>query len=169
MRPSPSPRLPSGKTSLQASSVRFRSSPTPTEVFFSPNGGTSARIVQEINRAQSTIDVAIYSFTRDEIADALIAAKNRGVAIRILAKTSPTDSRLQNLHLHRPRSLALNHLIVGRNRGRKINDRAGKRVRPERTKSLMPLLNQRSRWRLRSRVHGGAGEGLVPVHREHAF
>src|SRR5262245_6386682 len=63
-------------------------SPTPTEVFFSPNAGTSAKIVQEINQALSTIDIAIYSFTRDEIADALIAAKSRGVQIRILADSS---------------------------------------------------------------------------------
>lgn len=55
------------------------------ESFFSPNGGVAARIVQEIQRARKSIDIAIYSFTRDEIADALIAAKNRGVAIRILA------------------------------------------------------------------------------------
>lgn len=55
------------------------------ESFFSPNGGIAARIVQEIQRARTSIDIAIYSFTRDEIADALIAAKNRGVAIRILA------------------------------------------------------------------------------------
>jgi len=63
-------------------------SPTPTEMFFSPNVGTASRIVQEINQALSTIDIAIYSFTRDEIADALIAAKNRGVQIRILADSS---------------------------------------------------------------------------------
>jgi len=62
-------------------------SPTPTEVFFSLNAGTSARIVQEINNTLDTIDIAI-SFTRDEIADALIAAKNRGVQIRILADSS---------------------------------------------------------------------------------
>jgi phosphatidylserine/phosphatidylglycerophosphate/cardiolipin synthase-like enzyme len=66
-------------------------SPTPTEVFFSPNAGTSARIVQEINQAQNTIDIAIYSFTRDEIADALIAAKNRGVTIRILADSGQAN------------------------------------------------------------------------------
>src|SRR5439155_7672762 len=63
-------------------------SPTPAEVFFSPNAGTSTRIVQEINQAQATIDIAMYSFTRDEITGALIAAKNRGVQIRVLADSS---------------------------------------------------------------------------------
>ncbi len=66
-------------------------SPSPTEVFFSPHGGTSTRIVQEIQQAQSTIDIAIYSFTRNEIADALIAAKSRGVSVRILADRSEAN------------------------------------------------------------------------------
>jgi hypothetical protein len=52
---------------------------------FSPAGGVRARLVSEISKAKSTIDVAIYSFTSYEIRDALIAAKNRGVAIRIVA------------------------------------------------------------------------------------
>lgn len=63
-----------------------------TEVFFSPNAGTASRIVQEIGRARRTIDIAIYSFTRNEIADALIAARSRGVAIRILADSSQVAS-----------------------------------------------------------------------------
>jgi len=60
---------------------------------FSPNGGVRNRLVSEINKAQSTIDIAIYSFTADEIRDALIAAKNRGVAIRIIADTSSANGQ----------------------------------------------------------------------------
>jgi mitochondrial cardiolipin hydrolase len=55
---------------------------------FSPDGGVRARIVSEISKATSTIDIAIYSFTADEIRDALVTAKNRGVAIRIIADSS---------------------------------------------------------------------------------
>ncbi len=58
---------------------------SPLETFFSPSGGIAARIVQQIQRSQTSIDIAIYSFTRNEIADAVIAAKNRGVAVRIIA------------------------------------------------------------------------------------
>jgi phosphatidylserine/phosphatidylglycerophosphate/cardiolipin synthase-like enzyme len=58
------------------------------EVYFSPDGGVSSRIVQEIQRAQSSIDIEMYTFTRTEIANALIAAKNRGVAVRLLADSS---------------------------------------------------------------------------------
>jgi hypothetical protein len=56
-----------------------------SESFFSPGGGIAARIVQEIQRAGASIDIAIYTFTETEIADALVVAKNRGVAIRIIA------------------------------------------------------------------------------------
>ena len=55
------------------------------EVYFSPRAGIAARIIQELQTAQTSIDIAIYSFTRNDIGDALIAAKARGVTVRILA------------------------------------------------------------------------------------
>jgi PLD-like domain len=63
-------------------------SPHSAEAFFSPKGGISSLIVEQIQGAQTTIDIAIYEFTRTEIANALIAARNRGVAIRLLADSS---------------------------------------------------------------------------------
>ncbi len=54
---------------------------------FFPRGGIAAAIVQEIQQMQSKLDIAIYSFTRNDIGDALIAAKNRGVSIRLIADT----------------------------------------------------------------------------------
>lgn len=75
------------------SSVPAASASTFTSgIFFSPRGGTANRIVEEIARARSTIDVAIYSFTRNEIADALISARNRGVSIRILTDTDQANA-----------------------------------------------------------------------------
>ena len=56
--------------------------------YFSPKGGISSRIVQEIQSAQITIDIEMYTFTRTEIANALIAARNRGVAVRLLADSN---------------------------------------------------------------------------------
>jgi hypothetical protein len=41
-------------------------------------------LIDRINATQSTIDVAIYSFNLPTVADALIAAKNRGVTIRFV-------------------------------------------------------------------------------------
>jgi hypothetical protein len=66
-------------------------SPAGGAALFSPNGGVRSRLIAEIARAQSTIDIAIYSFTADDLSAALIAARNRGVAIRILADSSQAD------------------------------------------------------------------------------
>lgn len=43
-----------------------------------------AALLSRINSAQSTIDLAIYDFNRDSIRDALIAAHNRGVQVRVV-------------------------------------------------------------------------------------
>lgn len=52
--------------------------------YFSPKGGTQKAILNAINRAQKSIDVAMYSFTVDALADALISAKDRGLAVRVM-------------------------------------------------------------------------------------
>jgi phosphatidylserine/phosphatidylglycerophosphate/cardiolipin synthase-like enzyme len=57
--------------------------PAPPEAVFAP--GILYRIVQEITRAQISIDIAIYSFTLDDIRAALLDAKSRGLLIRIIA------------------------------------------------------------------------------------
>jgi len=54
------------------------------KVFFSPNGGIAEEIIKQIDNAQEYIDIAIYSFTYEPIAGAMIRAKNREVEIRIL-------------------------------------------------------------------------------------
>jgi HKD family nuclease len=90
-------QLPSGIFSTLPSGLPPGNSP---ESLFSPGGGIAARIVQEIQRAVTSIDIAIYTFTETEIADALIAAKNRGVSIRIIAdagEASVTGSAIGRL------------------------------------------------------------------------
>jgi hypothetical protein len=64
---------------------------TPVSALFSPDGGVRSQIISEINKAHSSIDIAIYSFTADEIREALVAAKDRGVAIRIIADSSQAN------------------------------------------------------------------------------
>ncbi|GAJ11467.1 unnamed protein product, partial [marine sediment metagenome] len=46
--------------------------------------GIAEEIIRQIDNAQEYIDIAIYSFTYEPIAEAIIRAKNRGVKIRIL-------------------------------------------------------------------------------------
>jgi len=53
-------------------------------VFFSPKGGAVEEIIKQTDNAESYIDIAMYSFTYEPIAEAIIRAKNRGVKIHSL-------------------------------------------------------------------------------------
>ena len=55
-----------------------------TKVYFSPNGGCQEAVITEISKARKTIDIAMYSFSSREIAQALVEAKKRGVKIKIV-------------------------------------------------------------------------------------
>lgn len=61
-------------------------------IYFSPNGGCTEAILQQINRAKTEILIQAYSFTSKPIAQALIAAQKRGVKITaILDKSNWTQ------------------------------------------------------------------------------
>ena len=55
---------------------------SPLEIYFSPQDGSLAQVIAQVDAAQSTIDFAIFFFTEDALHDALIAAHARGVRIR---------------------------------------------------------------------------------------
>jgi phosphatidylserine/phosphatidylglycerophosphate/cardiolipin synthase-like enzyme len=63
------------------------------EVYFSPKGGCTEAIVSEINGAKSEIVVQAYSFTNNEIAEALADAHTRGVSIQIILDKSQGTAR----------------------------------------------------------------------------
>ena len=63
------------------------------QVFFSPQGGAQAAIIERIHAAQERIDLALYSFTARPIAEALVAAQKRGVAIRVVLDRSQAGSQ----------------------------------------------------------------------------
>ncbi|HDN17806.1 MAG TPA: DUF1669 domain-containing protein [Candidatus Bathyarchaeota archaeon] len=57
-------------------------------VYFSPKGGCASQVIYWIQRARFWIHIMIYSFTLDEISDALIDAHNRGVEVLVLFESS---------------------------------------------------------------------------------
>jgi len=59
-----------------------------TDVAFSPAGGITKMIVNEIANAKHSIQVQAYSFTSPEIVNALIDAKQRDVDVRIIIDKS---------------------------------------------------------------------------------
>ena len=64
----------------------------PTSVFaemvvqscFSPQGKCAAHILREIEQAKKELLVAVYAFTSDDLAGALVQAKRRGVSIQVI-------------------------------------------------------------------------------------
>ena len=63
------------------------------QVYFSPTGGCTDAIVQEISRAKTEILVQAYSFTSKNIAKALVAAHKRGVRTVIILDKSNQSKR----------------------------------------------------------------------------
>jgi cardiolipin hydrolase len=78
-----------------------------SEVYFSPNGGARQRLVRAIEESRKTIDIAIYSFTASELAEALYAAKARGVRIRVLVDRESAETGGSGI-----RGLRLNGIAV---------------------------------------------------------
>lgn len=54
------------------------------ESYFSPTDGTSSKIVNAINSANYSLDIAMFTFINNNIGDAVVAAKNRGVNVRCI-------------------------------------------------------------------------------------
>jgi phosphatidylserine/phosphatidylglycerophosphate/cardiolipin synthase-like enzyme len=51
---------------------------------FSPRGKCADHILREIAQSKKELLVAVYAFTSDELAGALVAAKKRGVAVQVV-------------------------------------------------------------------------------------
>jgi phosphatidylserine/phosphatidylglycerophosphate/cardiolipin synthase-like enzyme len=66
---------------------------TPTQVCFSPNGGCTETIVNQIETAKSEILVQAYSFTSSPIAKALTDAFKRGVKVEAILDKSQKRER----------------------------------------------------------------------------
>jgi hypothetical protein len=62
--------------------------PTRVKVYFSPDGGATNAVVQEINAAQQHILVQAYGFTSAPIAQALVEARKRGVEVKVVLDKS---------------------------------------------------------------------------------
>ena len=53
-------------------------------IYFSPDGGCESQVIYWVGRANESIHVLIYSFTLDDVSDALIEAYNGGVEVEVV-------------------------------------------------------------------------------------
>ncbi len=63
------------------------------EVYFSPKGGCTDKIVAELGAAQSRVLVQAYSFTSAPIAEALLQAVRRGVQAQVILDKSQESEK----------------------------------------------------------------------------
>jgi phosphatidylserine/phosphatidylglycerophosphate/cardiolipin synthase-like enzyme len=61
---------------------------TNIQVFFSPNGGCTSAITNELAKAKQTVFVQAYSFTSAPIAKAVVDAHRRGVNVKVILDKS---------------------------------------------------------------------------------
>lgn len=66
-----------------------------SRVFFSPKAGCETHIVDLINNAKSSLEVAVYSINNQNIIEALKNAKKRGVNVRILTDRTQASINCQ--------------------------------------------------------------------------
>jgi len=69
------------------------------KVYFSPKGGCTEAIVNEIRTAKETIYVQAYSFTSAPIAQALVDAAMRGVQVEVILDKSQRSERYSQANM----------------------------------------------------------------------
>jgi len=66
---------------------------TPTAgAFFFPSEDSFAKLLDFINAAKKTLDIAIFNFSDNQLSRAVVAAKTRGVAVRLIADAEQTKN-----------------------------------------------------------------------------
>ena len=73
--------------------------PDGEEVYFSPHGGCTQAVVDNLNWAEKYALVQAYSFTSKPIAEALIAAHKRGVNVKVLLDKSQLHGKGSRLDM----------------------------------------------------------------------
>lgn len=94
----PSPELPEGHYGVPpqdpSPAMALNGEPVPAYLF-SPGSNTETRLARIIAAAKNTLDVVTFTFSSKPLADAVVAAKNRGVKVRMLMdQTMAKDSAM---------------------------------------------------------------------------
>ncbi len=67
-----------------SASVAAKPAESNVEVYFCPADSCANHLISKIDSAKSSLYIAIYSFTHDGIADAVLKAKERGVDVKVI-------------------------------------------------------------------------------------
>lgn len=81
---------------------------TQVSSYFSKDNGTpDKQLIKVINSSKSNLDVAIYSLTKENIVDAIINAKKRGVTVRLITDRVESKSKSESKQLEKLKSAGI--------------------------------------------------------------
>jgi phosphatidylserine/phosphatidylglycerophosphate/cardiolipin synthase-like enzyme len=86
-----------GPTSSEGNSARFTQDGVPIEIYFAAEDDVVGRILAEINSATSTIRFMVFSFTRDDIGEALLAQAENGIDIQGVFETTGSETEFSEM------------------------------------------------------------------------
>ena len=86
--------------SLAALPLYAQQGPRDLHPFFSPKGGCTQAVVDQLNGAKKQVLVQAYSFTSAPIARALVDAKHRGVDVQVILDKSQRGERYSSCLLY---------------------------------------------------------------------
>jgi phosphatidylserine/phosphatidylglycerophosphate/cardiolipin synthase-like enzyme len=86
-----------GITSQPIAQEQTSSTALPALSYYFPRAGQhpDQALIGVINSANSALDIAIYSLTKPDIVDAIAAAANRGVAVRVITDREESGDKYQ--------------------------------------------------------------------------
>jgi len=86
-----------GPTSSEGNSASFNQDGVPIEIHFAAEDDVVGRILAEINGATSSIRFMTFSFTRDDIGEALLAQAGNGVEIQGVFETTGSETEFSEM------------------------------------------------------------------------
>lgn len=86
-----------GVTSSQGNTGNFMQDGTPIEIYFAAENEVIAELLAEIGAARDNIRFMTFSFTRDDLGDALMERARAGVDIRGLFETTGSETRFSEM------------------------------------------------------------------------
>lgn len=89
-----------GGAGIAVAAVTNTSNPTSAQWAFTRAGQHPEQLLEATyGQAHKTLDIAIYSLTKTDIVDAIIAAKERGVGVRIITDKTEAKNKYQATEL----------------------------------------------------------------------
>lgn len=86
----------------QAKNIKAENNTSEVSSYFSKdNGKPDQQLIKVISSSKSSLDIAIYSLTKQNIVDAIINAKERGVGVRLITDRAESKSKSESKQLQK--------------------------------------------------------------------